>query len=82
MAKKYDPGLSEIKADLKFWVRDFRRAQTDLKKLREAGANESDIRNVMQLMGFESVTPDEFLAARTSDDIARIVMKVGRFRAN
>ena len=78
MAKKSDEKLSQLKVELKFWVRDFREAQMDLKKLRAIGAKEDDIRNVMHLMGFGGVSPDEFLEARTAEDIGSIMAKLNR----
>ena len=77
MARK-DQKLSMIKAELRCWIEDFRKAQDDLKKLKEIGASETDIQHVMDLMGFGAVTPDEFLLATTGEEIGRIVLKVRR----
>ena len=78
MARKDDQKLSTIKAELRCWIEDFRKAQNDLKKLRGIGANETDIQHVMNLMGFGGVTPDEFLRARTEEEIGRVVLKLRR----
>ena len=70
--------MLQVEAELKRTVKNFRRAQSNLKKLREIGANETDIQHVMNLMGFGAVTPDEFLLARTGEEIGRIVLKLRR----
>ena len=78
MARKDDRKLSMIKAELRCWIEDFRKAQKDLNKLRGIGANETDIQHVMNLMGFGAVTPDEFLLASTAEEIGRVVLKLRR----
>ena len=78
MARRGDQKLRMIEAELRCWIEDFRKAQKDLAKLREIGANEAAISNVMRLMGFGAVRPDEFLAASTAEDIGRIVTKLNR----
>ena len=69
--------MRTIRAEAEPLVLHFRRAQSVLKHLRAIGAAEPDIRRVMLLMGFGDVTPDEFLAARTEPEIARLLTKVG-----
>ena len=74
--------MLQFKTGLKNRVKSLRHAQSDLKKLRAIGADESDIRRVMLLMGFVNVTPNEFLQARTVNDLGRIIIKIGRPESN
>jgi hypothetical protein len=78
MAEKRNRRMLELRGELTTLVNSFRQAQCDLGKLRAMGADEPSIRRVMVLMGFGGVGPDEFLAVRTGEQIARLVSKVRR----
>jgi hypothetical protein len=82
VAEKRNQRMLELKAELKHWMKDLQHAQSDLKKLRAIGADESAIRRVMLLMGFANVTPDEFLAASTKEHLGRLITKIGRPQSN
>ena len=56
-------------------IKVLRKAQSDLKKLKAIGVDESAIRRVMLLVGFGDITPDEFL---TAADLRRLAIKIGR----
>ena len=74
--------MLHVRTELKRVVKSLRRAQSDIKKLRAIGADESAIRRVMLLMGFMNVTPNEFLQANTAEDLSRLVIKIGRPGSN
>lgn len=76
MARNGNKRAREIRAPFADLISNFRRAQSDLRELRTIGVAEPEIRRVMLLMGFGSVTPDEFLAARTEDAIALLFTRV------
>jgi hypothetical protein len=82
MRKRDDLKLLQLRGELKSRVKHLRRAQSDLKKLREIGADESALLKVMGFMGFGNVTPNEFLAAETAQDIAMLMGKLGGYSVN
>lgn len=82
MARKHDPRTPELKGHLKTLVGNMRRAQRDLEKLRAIGADEARIRSVMVLAGFGHVTPDEFLAVSTREEMGRLILKIDRTLLN
>jgi hypothetical protein len=82
MAEKWNRRMIEFRGELKTLVKGIRQAQCDLAELRAIGADESSIRRVMVLMGFGGVSPDEFLAVTTGEQIAQLVSKVGRTGLN
>lgn len=82
MAEKRDSRIMELKRESKGLIKDLRRVQLDLAELRAIGADETSIRQVMVLMGFGSVTPDDFLSASTAEGLGRLVSKVSGARLN
>jgi hypothetical protein len=82
VAEKRNRRMVQVERALKTLIRDLRKAQSDLAKLREIGADEPSIRRVMVSMGFGDVTPDEFLAIRTGEDMGRLVVRINRARLN
>ena len=82
MVKQRNRGFVRLKTEVKDLISNLRKAQSDLRKLRAMGADESAIRKVMLAMGFANVTPDEFLAANTAEDLERLIAKLGRPQSN
>jgi len=72
----------QLKADLARGIRNVRRLQADIQKLRVAGVKEAQISQVMIACGFAGVTPTEMMAAKSVEDIARLVIRLRRPRLN
>ena len=80
MARVFNDDLHKSQATLAEVVKAFRHAQEDLSKLREEGLAEREIRKVMLSFGFVGVTPDEFIAARTTAEAVRLIERMVQSR--
>lgn len=68
----------QLKGELKDLVLIVRNVQEAIRRLKEAGADDSVICTVMMLMGFGSVKAEELLATSTPEEIARVIRKLSK----
>ncbi len=62
-------------------IRAFRHAQEDLSELRRSGLTEGEISRVMRSYGVHGVTPEEFISAKTTGEVMRLIEKIVELRA-
>jgi hypothetical protein len=73
MHKKKDAKLASIEVGIARGIEHLRRAQRDVAKLQSAGATKSEIYGVMVALGFGAITPEQFTAAESVEEILRLI---------
>ena len=73
MPNRKSKALDNFKADLTHGLQALRDTQRRVRELRASGMKDAEIRKVMLALGFEQITPDEFLSAETVEDFVRLL---------
>lgn len=82
MPEQRNPQRLQLKGELKDVVLIVRNVQEAIRRLKEAGADDSVICTVMMLMGFGNITAQELLATSTPEEVARVIRKLSKRSEN
>ena len=67
--RKRNENLTKFKSDLARGLKSLREAQQHIQTIRTNGASDAEIRKVMMALGFGMVSPNQFLKAKSLEDV-------------
>jgi hypothetical protein len=76
--RKRNENLTQLKADLAQRLQSLRFAQGRIRELRASQVEEAEIRKLMLTLGFGSITPAQFLKARTVQQVMKLMERLSQ----